>query len=79
MNKLRKTPKPHDAVIICVSSRALFDMREGNALREKEGLEKYINWMVENENKPLNPGAAFGFVQGEFWHIILLILCSIDF
>ena len=28
--KLRKTPKPHDAVIICVSSRALFDMREGN-------------------------------------------------
>jgi len=61
--KLRKTPKPHDAVIICVSSRALFDMREGNALREKEGLEKYINWMVENENKPLNPGAAFGFIQ----------------
>jgi len=61
--KLRKTPKPLDAVIICVSSRALFDMREGNEIREKNGLEAYIKDMIENENVPLNPGAAFDFIK----------------
>ena len=24
---------------------------------------QYIKWMIENENTPLNPGPAFGFVQ----------------
>merc|ERR1712228_738552 len=61
--KLRKTPKPHDAVIICVSSRALFDIREGDRLRGENGLDYYIKWMVDNENKPLCPGPAFGFIQ----------------
>lgn len=37
--KLRKTPKPQDAVIICVSSRALFDMREGDRIRGEHGLD----------------------------------------
>ena len=63
--KLRKTPKPLDAVIICVSSRALFDMREGNEIREKNGLKGYIKYMIDNENVPLNPGAAFDFIQGK--------------
>ena len=66
--KLRKTPKPLDAVIICVSSRALFDMREGNEIREKNGLEAYIKDMIENENVPLNPGAAFDFIKEELFN-----------
>jgi len=62
-NKFRKTPKPHDAVIICVSSRALFDMQEGRKIQDTQGLDAYIKYMVDNEDKPLAPGPAFGFVQ----------------
>lgn len=61
--KFRKTPKPNDAVIICVSSRALFDMREGREIQDTKGLDSYIKYMVDNEDKPLSPGPAFGFVQ----------------
>ena len=61
--QFRKTPKPNDAVIICVSSRALFDMREGREIQDTKGLDSYIKYMVDNEDKPLSPGPAFGFVQ----------------
>lgn len=59
----RKTPKPKDACIICVSSRALFDLREGRTIMEDQGLEQYIKHMVDSENTPLAPGPAFAFVQ----------------
>lgn len=61
--QFRKTPKPRDAVIICVSSRALFDMQEGRKIQDTEGLDAYLNYMVDNEDTPLAPGPAFGFVQ----------------
>lgn len=56
-------PKPDTAIIIAVSSRALFDLTEERAVYEKEGLAKYIQYMIDNENKPLKPGSAFPFVQ----------------
>nr|CAB3264461.1 cytosolic 5'-nucleotidase 1A [Phallusia mammillata] len=56
-------PKPDTAIIIAVSSRALFDLTEERTLYEKEGLAKYIEYMIEKENTPLKPGSAFPFIQ----------------
>jgi len=56
-------PKPKDATIIAVSSRVLFDMREEREIFNKQGPQAYTKLIVENENKPLKPGAAFPFVH----------------
>jgi len=39
-------------------------MQEGRKIQDTQGLEAYIKYMVDNEDKPLGPGPAFGFVQG---------------
>lgn len=48
-----------DALVIGISSRALFDMSESHALFEARGLEAYAEYQVENENVILEPGVAF--------------------
>lgn len=58
-----KIPKPKDAIMIGVSSRVLFDMREEREVFSKQGSAAYIKMMIENENKPLKPGAAFPFIH----------------
>lgn len=58
-----KIPKPKDAIIIAVSSRVLFDMRDERKVFSENGLHAYTKLIVENENKPLKPGAAFPFVH----------------
>jgi len=58
-----KIPKPKDCIIIAVSSRVLFDMREERKIWDEEGMQAYIKHMVQNENKPLKPGAAFSFIH----------------
>lgn len=50
-------------LVIAISSRALFDLEEENRLFEKKGLKKYYRYQIKNENRPLKPGAAFGFVK----------------
>jgi len=50
-------------LVIAISSRALFDLEEENALFEKQGLEKYYRYQIANENRLLKRGAAFGFVK----------------
>ncbi len=50
-------------LVIAISSRALFDLEEENALFEKQGLEKYYRYQIANENRVLKRGAAFGFVK----------------
>ncbi|XP_003411946.1 cytosolic 5'-nucleotidase 1B isoform X2 [Loxodonta africana] len=56
-------PKPKHAITIAVSSRALFNMVDGRKIYEEEGLEKYMEYQLNNENVILTPGPAFRFVK----------------
>lgn len=52
-----------DILVIGVSSRALFNLEEENAIFDKEGIEGYRKYQLENENEPLLPGSAFYLVK----------------
>ena len=52
-----------EPLVIGISSRALFDLEEENALYEREGLAAYEAYQVQHENDVLRPGAAFPLVQ----------------
>jgi 5'-nucleotidase len=52
-----------DKLVIAVSSRALFDLEEENAIFDKEGLESYYSHQLANLDKPLAKGSGFRFVQ----------------
>ncbi|XP_004418362.1 PREDICTED: cytosolic 5'-nucleotidase 1B isoform X3 [Ceratotherium simum simum] len=58
-----KPPKPKHAITIAVSSRALFNMVDDRKIYEEEGLEKYMEYQLTNENVILTPGPAFRFVK----------------
>ncbi|XP_036118727.1 cytosolic 5'-nucleotidase 1B isoform X3 [Molossus molossus] len=58
-----RPPKPKHAITIAVSSRALFNMLDGRKIYEEEGLEKYMEYHLTNENVILTPGPAFRFVK----------------
>ncbi|XP_041610568.1 cytosolic 5'-nucleotidase 1B [Vulpes vulpes] len=58
-----RPPKPKNAITIAVSSRALFNMMDGRKIYEEEGLEKYMEYQLNNENVILTPGPAFRFVK----------------
>uniref|UniRef100_A0A286Y336 5'-nucleotidase, cytosolic IB n=1 Tax=Cavia porcellus TaxID=10141 RepID=A0A286Y336_CAVPO len=57
------SPKPKHAITIAVSSRALFNMVDDRRIYEQEGLEKYMEYQLTNENVVLSPGPAFRFVK----------------
>lgn len=73
-------------LVIAISSRALFDLDESNAIYEKDGVEKYAEYQVAHENDILKPGIAFPLVKkllqlnahGEMVEIILLSRNSAD-
>src|SRR5690606_39519273 len=44
---------------VAVTSRALFDLEEGHALFEREGLEAYADYQRRLEDQVLEPGVAF--------------------
>lgn len=48
---------------IAVSSRALFNLEDGNDIFEKEGQDAFDKYMREKEDVPLRPGAAFQLVR----------------
>lgn len=52
-----------DKLIIGISSRALFDLDESHAIFEKQGVEAYLRYQIEHENKILNPGVAYALVK----------------
>ena len=56
----RKDP---ETLVIGISSRALFDLRESHELFESRGLEAYSKYQVENEDVFLKPGVAFPLVR----------------
>lgn len=48
---------------VAVSSRALFNLEDGNDIFQKEGWLAFGAYMRKNEKKPLRPGAAFYLVK----------------
>ncbi|NIB41205.1 5'-nucleotidase [Pseudomaricurvus alkylphenolicus] len=50
-------------LVIAISSRALFDLRESHEVYESEGLASYSQYQVSHENDVLKPGDAFFIVQ----------------
>ncbi|KQO02470.1 MULTISPECIES: 5'-nucleotidase [Stenotrophomonas] len=48
---------------VAVTSRALFDLEEGHALFESEGVEAYAAYQREHEDDILKPGVAFPVVR----------------
>ena len=55
--------KPESKLIIGISSRALFDLDESHEIYEKNGVESYKQYQIENEEKTLKPGEAFHLVK----------------
>ena len=50
-------------LVIAISSRALFDLEDSNAVYEREGLDAYSQYQIDHENEILKPGDAFPLVQ----------------
>lgn len=48
---------------VAISSRALFDLSESNAVYETDGLEAYRQYQIAHEDVVLEPGEAFSFVK----------------
>ncbi|MEM8545996.1 MAG: 5'-nucleotidase [Cyanobacteria bacterium P01_H01_bin.119] len=53
-----------ELLVIGISSRALFDLEEEAKVYDEQGLESYIRYQLEHEDKILKPGTAFPLVQG---------------
>ena len=50
-------------LVIAISSRALFDLAESHSVFEREGLDAYSRYQIEQEDVVLPPGEAFPMVQ----------------
>jgi 5'-nucleotidase len=50
-------------LVIAISSRALFDLRESHRIFEEQGLDAYQQYQIEHENEPLEAGGAFSLVK----------------
>ncbi|MGR3913917.1 MAG: 5'-nucleotidase [Gammaproteobacteria bacterium] len=52
-----------NALVIAISSRALFDLEASHAVFQEHGLEAYAAYQIERENEPLARGVAFAMVE----------------
>ena len=52
-----------DTLVVGVSSRALFDLEEENALYDTLGVEAYRQHQIEHENLPLKKGTAYHLIE----------------
>ncbi|XP_019634892.1 PREDICTED: cytosolic 5'-nucleotidase 1A-like [Branchiostoma belcheri] len=52
-----------NTITVALSARALFDLEAENKFFQENGLEAYIQHMVEKENEVLGKGPAFEFVE----------------
>ncbi len=50
-------------LVVAISSRALFNLDQSNAVYEKEGVGQYAAYQIEHENEILSPGVAFPLVE----------------
>ena len=55
-------PDSETFLTVAVSSRALFDLDDSDAVYRQHGLEAYRRYQIENEDKELPPGEGFPFV-----------------
>lgn len=55
--------KLDDKLVVGISSRALFDLKEENLIFESDGLEAYSEYQLEHENDVLKPGTAFPLIK----------------
>ena len=53
-----------DKLVVGISSRALFDLDEANAVFEQHGLTAFREYQREHEHEILEPGTAFPLVKG---------------
>lgn len=53
----------HNKLVVGISSRALFDLEEENAIYETLGLQAYQQYQLDNEHKILRPGSGFAIVK----------------
>ena len=49
-------------LVVGISSRALFDLNQSHQIFEKEGIEAYREYQIQNEDQVLDPGEAFNLV-----------------
>jgi 5'-nucleotidase len=52
-----------DLLVIAISSSVLFDTRQEHEIYSTQGLDKYINYQITNEEKPLDKGTAFHLIE----------------
>ncbi|WJN57439.1 MULTISPECIES: 5'-nucleotidase [unclassified Pseudomonas] len=52
-----------DKLVLAISSRALFDLRESHRIYESEGVEAYRQYQIDHEDEILAPGDAFPLVE----------------
>ncbi len=51
------------ALVVAISSRALFNLEESHHIYEAQGVEAYQDYQIKHENDPLKPGSAFHLVH----------------
>ncbi len=56
-------PEQPPQLTVAISSRALFDLDDSNAVYEEQGLQAYRRYQIEAEDQVLEPGEAFDFVK----------------
>ncbi|XP_054131736.1 cytosolic 5'-nucleotidase 1A-like isoform X1 [Melozone crissalis] len=54
---------PSTALVIAVTTRAIFNLEEEHKLYLEKGKEEYTRHQQANQDKPLPPGTAFAFIQ----------------
>ena len=52
-----------DKLVVAISSTALFDLGESHQIYEHQGVEAYSRYQIDNEECPLEPGAAYPLVK----------------
>lgn len=50
-------------LVVGISSRALFNLEDENALFEREGISAYTSYQLENIDNPPQQGTGFRLVQ----------------
>ena len=55
-------PDADTYLTVAISSRALFDLSDSDAIYREQGLEDYRRYQIKRENKTLDPGRGFAFV-----------------
>lgn len=59
----QKDSEQSNRLVIAITSSALFDLKEGDAVFRKQGLPAYRKYQIKHEDKALVPGCGFPLVE----------------